>query len=185
MKLNKLTALAAGAFLLFAMTGCNKLLETNWKKAIGDMPKPKHVIQITQIVRYPRARKIEIEIPTFSGEKIWINRNSFVHSNVIKKIEKIPRENSKYYDLKLFLNKKGLLRWMQLSAGFKNEPLAFVIDGVFYRSFLAKPMVGEYDDDTGETYVIVEGPFDNTTADELVDSAPDNFLYYNDPNAEF
>ena len=85
-----------------------------------------------------------------------------------------------FYDLKLFMNRRGRLRWMQLSAGFKNEPLAFVIDGIFYRSFIPRPMVGDYDTDAQTTYVVIEGPFDKGTANALVESAPTNFSYYND-----
>ena len=163
------------------LTGCTEYLERRWQKMLGELPKPKNEITINQIVKYPRARKIEREINTFSGRKVWINVNSFIHSSVIRKIELVPRSPKKqFFDLKLFMNRRGLLRWMQLSAGFKNEPLAFVIDGTFYRSFIPKPMIGDYDNDEKTTYVLIEGPFDKGTAEALAESAPTNFLYYND-----
>ena len=163
------------------LAGCTKDLERRWQKMLGDLPKPKNEITINQIIKYPRAKKIEKQIATFSGRSVWININSFIHSSVIRKIELVPRDPQKhFFDLKLFMNRRGRLRWMQLSAGFKNEPLAFVIDGIFYRSFIPKPMVGDYDTDEETTYVMIEGPFDKGTAEALAESAPTNFLYYND-----
>ena len=177
MKMKHLSILTLLVCMMLA--GCK--LQKKWDKMLGELPKPKNEITINQIVKYPRARKIEREIGTFSGRTIWININSFIHSNVIRKIELIPRSpKNKFFDLKLFMNRRGRLRWMQLSAGFKNEPLAFVIDGIFYRSFIPKPMVGKYDNDDNTTYVVIEGPFDKGTAEALVASAPDNFTYFNE-----
>ncbi len=161
------------------LTGCK--LKTDWDRMLGNLPKPKNEITINQIIQYPRAKKIEKQIGTFSGRTIWINVNAFIHSSVIKKIELMPNKKKRgFYDLKLFMNRRGRLRWMQLSAGFKSEPLALVIDGTFYRSFLPKAMVGDYDTDEQTTYVVIEGPFDKGTADALVESAPSNFTFYND-----
>jgi hypothetical protein len=175
----KQTALFAVLASAMLIAGCK--LQDKWDKMLGDLPKPKNEITINQIIKYPRARKIERQIGTFSGRTIWININSFIHSNVIKKIELAPNKSKNgFYDLKLFMNRRGRLRWMQLSTGFKNQPLAFVIDGIFYRSFIPKPMVGDYDNDENTTYVVIEGPFDKGTAEALVKSAPTNFTYFND-----
>ena len=176
--------LALLAFTVFN-GGCK--LENRWKKWTGNMDKPEYVITINKIVKYPQAKDIEQQIATFSGRTVWINIQSYIHSNAIKEIELVPRNGSQnFFDLKLFMNRKGRMRWMQLSAGFKNEPLAFVIDGTFYRSFIPKPMVGDYDADDNSTYVIIEGPFDKGTAEALKEWAPKNFLYFNDDeNAEF
>jgi len=175
----KQTALFAVLASAMLIAGCK--LQDKWDKMFGDLPKPKNEITINQIIKYPRARKIERQIETFSGRTIWININSFIHSNVIKKIELAPNKSKNgFYDLKLFMNRRGRLRWMQLSTGFKNQPLAFVIDGIFYRSFIPKPMVGDYDNDENTTYVVIEGPFDKGTAEALVKSAPTNFTYFYD-----
>jgi len=156
------------------------------KRLLGQLPEPQNQITIHQIVKYPRAERIEREISTFSGRTICININSFLHSNSIKKIELVPRgPNGKYYDLKLFLNRKGRLHWMSLSNGFKGEKVAFVIDGIFYRSFTPNQMVGDYDTDDGSTYVLIEGPFDKGTADTLVEWAPKNYQFYHDEDDEF
>ena len=178
------TILSAMLLVTIFAAGCSEAFQRKLDKWMGNLPEPTNVITIHQIVKYPRASKIEKKIATFSGRSIWINVNSLVHSNVIKKIEMVPRKNSEYYDLHLFMNRKGRMRWMQLSAGFKTQPLAFVIDGTFYRSFIPKPLVGSYDDKDGKTYVVIEGPFDKGTADALVKTAPNNFLYFNDSEDE-
>lgn len=181
MKIGK-TQIFIFVFMVIFIFGCTPKI----KKLLGQLPEPENEISIHQIIKYPRAKTIERQIPTFSGRKIWININNFIHSNLIKRIELIPRSKSgKYYDLKLFMNRKGRLHWMSLSNGFKNEPVAFVIDGIFYRSFLPKPMVGDYDTNEDTTYVIIEGPFDKGTAEALAEWAPKNFIYYNDEDDEF
>ena len=169
------------AFFLTLFSGCNK---REWLKMKGELKKPVNVITVNQIVRYPMAKRIERHIDTFSGQKIWINTISLIHSDMVKKIEIIPRDTTKeYYDLKLFLNYKGRLRWLQLSNAFANDKLGLIVDGVFYRSFTPTPMVGELDD--GEkTYVMITGPFDKGTAQSLEKHAEDNYLYYNDDNVD-
>ena len=168
-----LTALLAAA----SLAGCTK---REWLKMTGELKKPVNIVTIHQIVKYPMAKRIEKHIDTFSGQKVWINMNPLIHSDVIKKIELIPRHGkTDFYDLKLFLNHKGRLRWLQLSNAFAKQKLGLVIDGVFYRSFTPKHMVGEYED--GEkTYVVIEGPFDDSTAKSLKKHAEDNYLYFND-----
>lgn len=150
---------------------------------LGGSPlaEPESVVTINKIIEYPRAKKIEKEIATFSDRKIWVNINAFIHSNVIKKIELQPRTEDKgYFDLKLYMNRRGRLRWMQLSSGFKNTPMAFVVDGIFYRAFTPTPLVGKYDNDEDTTFVVIEGPFDPVVAERLKKSAPNNFTYYNE-----
>jgi len=175
----KILFLASMVLLLF---GCTPKIQ----RLLGQLPEPENQIAIHQIIQYPRAKTIERQIPTFSGRTIWINVNSFIHSSAIKKVELVPRGKSgKYYDLKLFMNRRGRLHWMSLCNAFKNEKVAFVIDGTFYRSFYPKPMVGEYDTKEDTTYVLIEGPFDKGTADALEEWAPKNFQYYNDEDDEF
>ncbi|NOY75757.1 MAG: hypothetical protein GXP32_08195 [Kiritimatiellaeota bacterium] len=172
-------ALLCSALLLVA--GCNK---REWLKMKGELKDPINVLSVHQIVKFPMAKRIERRIDTFSGQKVWININSLLHSDVIKKIELIPRNDQhEFYDLKLFLNHKGRIRWLQLSNGYAHEKLGVVVDGIFYRSFVPKPMVGDLAD--GEkTYVVIEGPFDEGTAKSLEKHAEDNYLFYNDDDVE-
>ncbi len=158
------------------LCGC---MSREWKRLIGDNPEPQNIIAIDQIVKYPRAKSIEKEIDTFSGGKICVNANSLLFANAIKKVELLPRDpSSKFYDLKLRLTRKGRLLWMQIAAEFAHEKLAFLIDGMCYRTFKPRALGGGgYEDKNG--FVIIDGPFDKFTAEALAKHAEDNFYYFN------
>jgi len=138
--------------------------------------KPEKIITVHEIVRYPRGMKeLERQVPTFSGQTIWINTNPFLHSKSIKAIEPVPRpEDPEFYDLKIELDRHGALVWMQLSVGLARQSLAFVIDGVYYRSF----RIDEHFSENDRT-VIVKGPFDKATAESLKRTAKNNYSFYN------
>ena len=161
--------------------GCN----TKLKRLLGQIEDPQNEITIHEIVEYPMAKAIERQIPTYSGRKIWVNINYYTHSSVIKKIELVSRKTGEFYDLKLFLNRKGRMHWMSLSTEYRNKRVAFVINNVFYRSFSPRPLVGEYDVDDDSTYVLIEGPFDKSTAEVITEWAPRNYQFYNDDDDEF
>ena len=114
-----------------------------------------------------------------------LNTRSFIHSNVIRKIEFVPRENNgknRYFDLKIYLNKPGRLLWMKLSFDYKDKPVAFLVDGFFYRSFIPQPIM---DKNKGSACTLIQGPFDEGTAKKLKKWAPNNFAFYNqDPAPE-
>lgn len=80
----------------------------------------------------------------------------------------------RFYDLKVYLTRRGALMWMQLSVGFRHEKLAFVVDGVFYRTFLPGKVTTEKDE-----WAIIEGPFDETCAKAIEKNAKFNFKKYN------
>ena len=177
----KIGAISALLIAVVLSAGCNK---REWLKMQGKLKKPVNVMMINQIVKYPMAKRIERKISTFSGQEIWINTNSLMHSDMVKKIEIVARDpEGKFYDLKLFLNRKGRLRWLQLSNAFSHDKLGLIIDGVFYRSFTPTSMVGEFDD-AEKTFVIINGPFDKGTAQSLKIHSEDNYLYYNDDDVD-
>jgi len=184
MEYNKARLFIFLSFTILLMCSCE--LGPRLGNIVNPPEKASSVISLHKIVKYPRAKILHRTIEGFDGIPISVNVNSFAHSKVIKKIELIERDSKiTSYDLKIFFNRAGRLRWMQLSAGFRSEPMAFVIDGVFYRTFLVKPMIGEYDNDE-DTCVVIKGPFDETTANELKKWAPINFSFFNDdPEAEF
>ena len=181
MKINKSIYGILAAALLSAVFGCRpediKKFEEILKK---ELPEPKRIITVNSIVKYPRAKELEKEIPTFTGRKVWINNNSFIHSKSIKNIELLPRDpEGHFYDLKLHLNNHGRLIWMQLSAGFSYQQLAFVVDGMFYRSFIPKPLSKEQEEGEEDSFAIIEGPFDKFTAEEIKKYSKTNYEYFN------
>jgi hypothetical protein len=174
----RFTTIAGAVFsgiLVLIMTACSKQdmkkIQELMKK---ELPEPKYIITVNSIVKYPRAKELEKEIDTFTGRKIWVNTNSFIHAKSIEEIKLIPRDKEgNFYDLELKLSNHGKLIWMQLSTAYSYKKLAFVVDGVFYRSFIPKPIK------EGDDYALVEGPFDKYTAEQLKKYAKTNFEYFN------
>ena len=109
---------------------------------------PKAVISIHEIIRYPRASEIEQKIPSYFGKDVTINRNPMLFSKEIIEIKAIPQvRDPNYFDLHLKLTVRGRKMWIGLSVNNRREQLAFVIDGMFYRSFQPRMI---YDDVTGK-----------------------------------
>ena len=101
--------------------------------------------------------------------------------NIDKQDENIKFEEDepKFYDLKLYLDRRGALAWMQLSAGFRYKKVALLIDGVFYRSFCPKKVSTENDE-----FVILEGPIDETCAFQIRKYAKKNYKLFKDKKKE-
>ncbi len=132
---------------------------------------PKAVISIHEIIRYPRASEIEQKIPSYFGKDVTINRNPMLFSKEIIEIKAIPQvRDPNYFDLHLKLTVRGRKMWIGLSVNNRREQLAFVIDGMFYRSFQPRMI---YDDVTDE--VIIDGPFDKATALEIQNQSKKNY----------
>jgi len=166
MKYNRLLSMALLTMGLSLVIGCEAF----------KMKKPTKIITVHEIVKYPRAKQLEKEIMTFSGDKIWINSNPFLHSKSVEEIKLIPIEGQKdFYNLELKLDRHGALVWMQLSVGFAHKRLAFVIDDVYYRSFIISQKTTENDHK-----IVIKGPFDKITAESLKEHAKDNYKYYNE-----
>lgn len=190
---------------LFLLQGC-KVLEDMKQEELKKKIKsgPNFTISIHQIVKYPRAEKLEREVQAFSGRKLWINTNPFLHSRNIKRIELVERDNlnlvpkktewgeqnkkqkikkkrnpkePKFYDLKLYFTRRGSLAWMQLSAAYRHDKLALLIDGVFYRTFTPNKMYTQDDE-----YAILEGPIDETCAFLIKDHSKKNYKHFNKYN---
>ena len=96
MKNNNFAFLLIASIAFLFILGCNpddmKKLDEIFKK---EMPKPQRIITINSIVKYPRAKKLEKEITTFSGQKVWVNTNSYLQSEDPKK------------DINIYINSPG------------------------------------------------------------------------------
>lgn len=185
-----LTVMALGILILG--TGCeiekwarsdekgNSSSNPNDSNESKDDGKPHYVISLNEMVKYPRAEALEIEIPTYDGRTVWINSNPFIHSRNIRSVELLPDTRKKgFYNLKFVLNRRGKLIWMQIAVQFRHHPMAFIVDGSLYRAFTPQPLLNE---DTGE--VVVEGPFDSYTAKAIQRYAPGNYKIFNPDERE-
>ena len=100
-----------------------------------------------------------------------INRLPLLFSKEIMSITAIPRvSDPDFYDLRVKLTSRGRKMWIGLSVPNQKTNLAFVIDGMYYRSFRPRMI---YDDVTDE--IIIDGPFDKATALEVQNNAEKNY----------
>jgi hypothetical protein len=178
--------LAFAALLVLAGTGCESI-DLTWEEVLSgkmqDKKKEvKYVLTVHKFVKYPRANNLEQEITTFDGRKLWINTNFFIHSNHIMDVKLIPRDGKKdFYDLELKLDRKGAMKWLQMTLHFRGQPMAVLIDGMYYRTFVPEKLTTEDDE-----WVLLEGPFDAVTAKGIKKYAKINYNIFNpDPNALF
>lgn len=151
------------ALLLFS--GCEI-----FKKA----SQPCYLISIHDIVQYPRASKIEKEMPQFSGGTIWVNASPRIHSDSILEIETVPnKEHPGYFDLVCKLDYHGRLIWMQISSEIPRKEFVFAIDGVCYRTIIPDKMISEE-----KSLVTIVGPFESVIAEALREHAPTNYKFF-------
>ena len=134
-------------------------------------------LSVHEIVKYPRATKLERALPTMDGKKkVWVNMNYFLDSRNIKDIKLIDlKENSGQYDFSLELDEQGVYRWLQLSNGFFQTPLALVCDGKILKIFT----INEHSTEES-LWVTLEGPFDFVNAKLIKKYAVHNYKFYND-----
>jgi hypothetical protein len=182
--------LAASAFCLLAACGgsASGILdplnvdnkEDVYKPMVGE-PGEFGVVSIHEIIRYKRGADKEIEVESMFGDEIVVDKNPLLDSSDIISIEAIAvNDLPGFYKLRLHLTQDGGKIWRKLSLGnLEDTPsstsapsLAFLIDGVAYRTF--KPRFLYSDQDT----VIIDGPFDEPAALNLEANAIRNFMYF-------
>ena len=133
------------------------------------------LIEIQEIIRLRRGTEKEVMAPTMFGDDICLNQTVLLGSADVKKIKAIPIEKQPpYYSLELKLSERGRRHWIGLSLPNKATHVAFVIDGIVYRTFVPRLL---YDDVTDS--IIVDGPFDPATAKRLDSNSARNFFRLN------
>ena len=133
------------------------------------------LIEIQEIIRLRRGAEKEVMAPSMFGDDICLNNTVLLGSVDIKKVKAIPIEKlPPYYSLELKLTDRGRRRWIGLSLPNKATHVAFVIDGLVYRTFVPRLL---YDDVTDS--IIVDGPFDPATAKFLESNSSRNYFRLN------
>lgn len=90
--------------------------------------RPRFVMAVCAIVKYPRAMMLEQEVE-FNGGSIYINKNQLFDSKRIREARAVPRlGNPDLCDLELKLDNVGKSHWQMLVASAKGEPVAMMID---------------------------------------------------------
>ena len=127
-------------------------------------------IEIREIIRLRRGTDKEEMMPSMFGDDICLSKTVLLNSADVKEIKAIPIEKQKpYYSLELKLTDRGKRHWIGLSLPNKGKHVAFLIDGIVYRTFVPRML---YDDVTDS--IIVDGPFDPATAKKLESNSERN-----------
>jgi len=177
--LKKSIVMAMCAVVSFAgLTGCETV--DNFMKSFkkNDLKKGvHHRLSVHQIVKYPRATKLEKALPTVDGtRKVWVNMNYFMDSRTIKDIKLVKVEDKVgLYNFSIQLDDRGVFQWLQLSNGFFETPLALVCDGKVLKIFTIKERSTEESE-----WVTLEGPFDFVKSKLIQKYAAHNYKFYND-----
>ena len=170
--------------LTAALTGCDTFREAFREAMSGESSRsedpnsenyqPRYIVGIFSIVKYPRASELEKEIQALDGRTVWINTNQNFSSKNIREAKMLSRPgNPDLYDLQFRIDRLGKLQWQVLSARHLDEPVALVIDGVYFGSFY--PEAGEEDAD----WVTLRVGIDPATARGVVKYSKSNYIYYN------
>lgn len=177
-KFFRASALIASMAAAIAFTSSCDTLEgafDDLNKTETEKDKAVYVVTVHEIVKYPRSQDLELNIPAFSGTPVCVNMNYFLHSKNITKIDLVEEKDKPgFYDLDITLDRRGRLLWTSMSVNFRSIQMAFVIDGVYYRSFAPEQL------DSDEDMVVrIKGPFDMGTATGLKKNAEKNYKLYN------
>lgn len=130
------------------------------------------IIEIQEIITLRRGTDKEIMAPTMFGDDICLNKAILLDSADVKSIKAIPIEKQPpYYSLELKLTDRGRRHWIGLSLPNRATHVAFIVDGIVYRTFVPRLL---YDDVTD--YIIVDGPFDPATAKKLETNSARNYF---------
>ena len=179
-----LTPLLA-AFLVFC-GGCD-ILEEAWEGSLSsDNPnsedyRPRFVVGIFSIVYFPRASDLEKPIRDLDGKEIYINANQNFSSKNIKDAKIVVRPgNPELCDLKFKLDRLGKIQWQLLAGRYREEQVAFVVDGKLLARF-----VPELPEDENASWVFLRVGIDHFHAKNIVKFAKKNYIFYNPDSSNF
>lgn len=145
-----------------------------YRPVVGE-PGEVGVVSIHEIVRHKTGAENEYEIESMFEDEIVIDKDQLLDSADIVTIEAIAiNDLPGFYKLRLHLTQEGGRIWRKLCLEGRDESpaLAFVIDGVMYRTF--RPRFLYSNEDT----VVIDGPFDEVAALNLEANAIRNFMHF-------
>ena len=186
--LKKLLPLTLFAAVLLGVPGCeliNEAMDAENAPGIDDPTSdefdPRFVVGVFSIVKYPRATKLERELPTNSGESIWINSNQSFSSKHLKEAKVVPRPgNPDICDLKFRLDRPGRMQWEILAGNHSGEEMVLVVDGRYMAHFIPEPP-----DENNRNWVTVRVGIDPYTARGIAKFAKKNYTHYNPDSSSF
>ena len=175
------------AVLVFGCCGCEIIEEAlEAGKLDTDNPnsddyRPRFVVGIFSIVKYPRATELERPVQDLDGREIYINGNQNFSSKNLKDAKVVVRPgNPELCDLKFKLDRRGIVQWQLLAGRYRDEQVAFVIDGRLLARF-----VPEMPDEENENWVFLRVGIDHYHAKNIVKYAKKNYIFYNPDSSNF
>ena len=186
--LKKLMPLTLLAVVLLGTPGCeliNEAMDAENAPGIDDPTSddydPRFVVGVFTVVKYPRATKLERELPTNTGESIWINSNQNFSSKHLKEAKIVPRPgNPDICDLKFKVDRPGRMQWEVLAGNHSGEEVVLVVDGRYMAHFIPEPP-----DENNRNWVTVRVGIDPYTARGIAKFAKKNYTHYNPDSASF
>ena len=187
MLMKPLRALVAAA-ALFCLCGCEVFMEAleaenalNSDDPNSDNYQPRFIVGIFSIVEYPRATSLERELPTTSGESIWINSNQNFSSKNLREAKVVSRPgNPDICDLKFRLDRPGRVQWEILAGNHRDEAVVLVVDGRYAAKFIPEPP-----DENNPNWVTLRVGIDPYTARGVAKFAKKNYVHYNPDSTSF
>ena len=88
--------------------------------------------------------------------------------------------NPELCDLKFKLDRRGIVQWQLLAGRYRDEQVAFVIDGRLLARF-----VPEMPDEENENWVFLRVGIDHYHAKNIVKYAKKNYIFYNPDSSNF
>ena len=175
------------AIFSVGISGCEILEEALEAGALDtDNPhsedyRPRFVVGIFSIVQYPRATDLEKPIRDLDGREIYINANQNFSSKNLKDVRIVVRPgNPELCDLKLRLDRRGKIQWQLLAGRFRDEQVAFVVDGKLLARF-----VPELPEDENDAWVFLRVGIDHFHAKNIVKFAKKNYVFFNPDSSNF
>ena len=184
----KIISIATMAAMLFCGAGCeliDEAMDPDNAPGIDDPGsddyEPRFVVGIFSIVNYPRATRLERELATDTGEKIWINANQNFSSKHLKDAKVVPRPgNPDVCDLKFKFDRAGRTQWEVLVGNHRDEEVVLVVDGRYMARFIP-----EDPDENNRNWVTVRAGIDSYTARGVAKFAKKNYVHYNPDSSSF
>ncbi|UDQ99215.1 hypothetical protein AAEX28_03805 [Lentisphaerota bacterium WC36G] len=140
--------------------------------------KPGFMISLNEIVKERTTEDIEIMIPSYiyRNQTICVNRNAFLAARNIQKIERVPNKKlPKTYDLILYLDQAGMIKYEVLLTTFKGQKIGILVDRRFYRASKIESPLSEK-----ERKILIHGPFGENVSQKIVEKSTINYKFYND-----
>lgn len=178
------------SIFILALTGCDTLTKfENWVNNTDDIgateemikeresKKPGYFLSLNKIVKERTTKEIEVMVPSYVYENktICINRNSYLSSRHIKKIERVPNKKvNNTYDLILYLDNSGMIKYDIISTTLKGQKIGVLINSRFYRSSIVQKPINKE-----QKKILIEGPFGDAISQKIVEKSTINYDHYN------